>query len=356
MLRVLNVISGLNKAGTEAVVMNYYRHIDRSKIQFDFLVLDKNEDLYYEHEINDLGGLVYKIHPFKKNPLRNILERRKFFKVHKYQIVEVHSPSALRFAYCRLAKKNGSKVIFHVHNSSKNSGLIVKYARKQIKKYCDETVTCSQNAALSVLGEMADKVVYNAINKSNYIFNQKVREFVREHYGVANDEVLIGTIGRFCIQKNQPFLIEVFAGAVKKNEKLKLFIRGSGDVNEIIASIEKCGVSNHVILSAEETDVIETQNLYNAFDLFALPSLYEGLPVVAIEAQINCLPSIFSDAITDEVVISKTSKRLPLEKEIWINELATGVRRNEKNAAELLNCNYDIEKQAKIRENEYLEM
>ncbi len=356
MIRVLNVISGLNNAGTEAVVMNYYRHIDRTKIQFDFLVLDVAENLYYEKEITALGGNIYKICPFGKNPFKNIRERRKFFRTRKYDIVEVHSPSALRYAYCREAKKSGAKVIFHVHNTCSQKGFLIRYARKQIKKYCDETVTCSQYAARSVLGENADKIVYNAIDREAYKFDADKRETVRKFYNISLDLCVIGHVGRFSEQKNQLFLLNVFKEVIRCKPNMRLILKGHGAMkNEIEAFIKSENLTNFVIVADDSFSAAE---LYNAFDLFVLPSLYEGLPIVAVEAQANGLNVIASDSVTDEIIINKRAKRISLDKNAWVNELSeqSNFERGSEDESDFERSSYCIENQAKIREKEYSEL
>lgn len=358
MIRVLNVISGLNKAGTEAVVMNYYRHIDRTKIQYDFLVLDSSDNFYYRKEIETLGGKIYKIPAFSNNPIKNIIARKKFFKKFHYKIVEVHSPSALRYAYCKLAKKSGAKVIFHVHNTCKQQGILIKYARKKLQKYCDEFVTCSQYAAKSVLDKFADKVVFNAIDGTKYAYNQTLRKKIREYYGIDGKVRLIGNIGRFCDQKNQLFLLRAFAEASKIDDNLRLFLRGSGNDSEIQAQIHGEGLESKVIVSAEGSDSYQSSELYNAFDVFFLPSLYEGLPVVAVEAQANLLKIIASDTITDEIVISGGTKRIPLDIDLWVKEMLNeeNFKRLSQSEFDFGKSDYNIVEQAKKRENDYLRM
>lgn len=358
MIYVLNVISGLNNAGTEAVVMNYYRNIDRSKIQFDFLVLDTSENLYYEKEIKELGGRVFKIPPFSINPIENILKRKQFFKQHKYDIVEVHAPSALRSMYCKLAKRSGARVVFHIHNTSNVRGILVDLARKRIKKYCDEIVTCSQYAAISVLGEEANKVIYNAIDSEKYAFNEERGKQLRSMYGIEDNVRIVGTVGRFSNQKNQKFLIKAFAIAARKDERLTLFIRGVGDDTELRSLIKQEGIEKRVFISVDNRDNTKTSDLYNMFDVFVLPSLYEGLPVVAIEAQANGLKVIASDTVTDEIALSEKVKRIPLDVDFWVKEMLDedNYTRIGKEEFDFSKSNYDIQTQVKKREEEYCEM
>lgn len=315
MIRVLNVISGLNNAGTEAVVMNYYRHIDRSRVQFDFLVLNTDENAYYEKEIESLGGKIFKIPSFRQDPIRCVFARKKFFKEHKYDIVEVHSPSALRYAYCKLAKKSGAKVVFHVHSFPNEEGFLINHARKQLERYCDETVTCSQDAAVSVLGHKADKIVYNAIDYDLYKFDAKKRESVRTYYKISDENRVIGHVGRFSAVKNHLFLLNAFLVAVGQDSNLRLILKGFGELeNEIRDFIEKNDLGKYVILADQTYSAAE---LYNAFDLFVLPSLYEGLSVVTVEAQANGLRCVVSDRVPQVVAFGGFVHFLKLDLEKW---------------------------------------
>lgn len=356
MIKVLNVISALNNAGTEAVVMNYYRNMDRSKIQFDFLVLDTKEG-YYEKEIQALGGTIFKIPPMSQNPLSCMKQRRKFFKENHYDIVEVHSPSALRYAYCKLAKKSGVKaVIFHVHNFDESDHILIRYARNQIKKYCDQTVTCSQTAAESVLGQRADKLIPNAISFSLYQFDPLKREALRKFYGIREDEKIIGHIGRFSEQKNQLFLLQVFEEAVKKRTDLKLILKGFGALKEqVLLEIEKRNLKDRVIIASDKHSACD---LYSVFDLFVLPSRWEGLGVVAIEAQANGLNVLASSNVPQEANILGKVRFVDLNLNEWENNLCDSnfYKRNIVDLENFSKTGYEIISAAKSRETEYLNM
>lgn len=352
MIKVLNVISALNNAGTEEVVMNYYRNLDRNKIQYDFLVLDMNSN-YHEKEIISYGGKVYHIPPFTKNPIVNMKLRKKIIKEGHYDYVEVHSPSAERFSYCKLGKKYGSKTIFHIHNTDyRKKNIILRFFQKKVIKYSDSIVTCSQFAAESVIGRKADFVVYNAINYDKYCYRANVRKEIRDYYNIDDKTKIIGTIGRFSTQKNHLFLLEAFSKITNK-EGLILLLKGYGEKKkDILDFIEKENLKDYVILDEK----FLASDLYNSFDLYVAPSLFEGLSVSLIEAQVNGLKLLVSDRVSTETSISKNVTYLPLDVNVWTSffENKDIYSRVLYTKEELKKNNYDIITESRKRELFYL--
>lgn len=355
MIKVLNVLSGLNNAGTEAVVMNYYRHIDRTQVQFDFLVLNEEEG-YYEPEIRQLGGNVYKIPGFTVAPLRNIRLRNEFFKEHRYDIVEVHAPSPMRYAYCKLAKKSGSVVIFHGHNTTTPRKFVTKYCVKQLRKYCDQIVACSQKVAdITLMGE-CDKVIPNAIDYDKYKFSREKREHVRNSLGVDEGTKVIGCVARFSDQKNQSFLVDVFAKACAEKDNLLLYLKGFGeDEAKLRAQSERLGLQDRVLFNKGD---FEAHELYSAFDLYAMPSKYEGLSVAILEAQACGCPSIVSDKFTKEADILGYVTFLPLEQEAWVKAFCNDGSYDRRIISEAMfeKTGYSIARAALLRQQEYIGM
>ena len=346
MIRVLNIVSGLNSAGTEAVIMNYYRHIDRTKVQFDFLVTDMSKG-YYADEIEKLGGKIYRIPGFLHHPFKNLRLRRAILK--KYDIAELHAMHVWRYGYCKDAKRLGVKhMIFHVHNAQTEKGLLARHARKAIIKYCDEIVTCSQYAAEQKIGRKADKVVSNAIAPEQYAFDPVKHVAIRAHYGIAEEAYVIGHIGRFVAVKNHEFLIDCFSHIAANRQDCYLILKGFGDLRKALEEqIQSLGLAKCVIFA----DEYEASDLYSVFDLFVLPSKNEGLPVVAIEAQANGLPILLSDVITRECDIGGDVAFLPLQPDAWVK--AMGEKRPRKPIPDFAATGYDISTEAERRERDY---
>lgn len=354
-VRILNVISSLNNAGTEAVVMNYFRPINKDKIQFDFLVLDEKSN-YYVDELLNYGCNIYRIPNFKNNPLKNILKRKKIIKEGKYDVVEVHSPSAERYTYCKLAKKYGSFSIFHIHNTDfRKKNFLLRFFQRQVIKYSDQIVTCSQFAAKTVIGKEADLLVYNAISYDRYKFSNDNRKKIRNHYNLNDTDLLIGNIGRFSYQKNHIFLLRVFREIVKMKDNVYLLLKGFGDEKNILVDfIHSNKLDDKVFID----DCFLAEELYSAFDLYAVPSIFEGLAVTLIEAQTNGLPIIVSSNTTSEAKINSNVTFVDLSEEKWIKLLNdnSAYRRIKFEQTDLVRAGYDILTESKKRESFYLSL
>lgn len=349
MIRVLNIVPNLANGGIEATIMNTYRNLDRSKIQFDFLVMIPDRQ-YYDDEIEALGGKIYRIPGFVRHPFKNMRLRKKILK--QYEIVELHAMHVWRFGYCKDAKRCGVKhMIFHVHNAQVKKGLFARHARKVIIKYSDEIVTCSQYAAEQMLGKRADEVILNGIDVEKYTFDSAVRKELRAHYGISDTAYVVGHVGRFADQKNHAFLVDSFALAASQRSDLYLMLKGWGALKEeIVAKVHALKIEDRVIFADDH----DASALYSTFDLFVLPSIYEGLPVVAIEAQANGLPILLSDVITRESSIGGDVGYLSLDKQIWAEAMTKD--RPRAPIADFAATGYDIKTVAQKRQEEYLRM
>lgn len=355
MIRLLNVISSLNNAGTEKVVMNYLRNMDHSQIVQDFLVLDMG-DGYYEEEIKQYGGQIYKIPSFMQAPIANLKARRKFFKEHRYDIVEVHSPAVNRYGYCKEAKKAGSIAIFHLHSTNLPKGLLGAYCLRQIRKYSDQIVSCSKKAAEVSLRGICDKVIPNAINFDDYKFDEQKREKIRAELDIEENIKVIGHVGRFSLEKNQIFLMRAFGKAAEKRDDLILYLKGFGsNLSAIKDEAKRLNITDKVIIDDSGS---EAKDVYNIFDVFVLPSLHEGLPVVSLESQINGLQMIASDSVSGETNLFGTAQYLRLDEDLWAEKfMEEGIyQRADIDRADVVKTGYDITTAANERLQEYKDM
>ena len=326
-IRVLNITRVFQAAGIESFIMNMYRHIDRDKVQFDFLVM-KNEKSCYDDEINSLGGKKYHIDVKPKNTFVRIIfesiELYKFLKKNKYQIIHVHYTTPLRAPYLLAAKKAGVPVrIYHSHSAevSGKSGVKLKiynFFRKKITRWGTDWFACSNAAAewmyeKNLIENDKVKVICNGIDTDKFGFSQADREAVRKEYGVEENFIIIHT-GRFLEQKNHQFIIDVFTKVKLKCSSAVLMLLGTGPlVDKIKNKVKELEIEESVFFLGVHSDV---NRFLSAADCYIMPSLYEGLPVAAIEAQCAGLPCVFSDNITSEVMITENVSFLPLNCDI----------------------------------------
>ena len=317
-IRVLQVVTYMGRGGLETMLMNYYRNIDRNKVQFDFLT-HRDERWDYDDEIESLGGKIYhlpKLNPFSKNYL-NVLDE--FFKEHKeYQIVHCHQ-DCLSGVVLKVAKKNGVRfTIAHAHSASQDKNLkyfIKVLSKKNIKKYSDKMFACGDEAGRWMFETDNFEVLNNAIDTDLYTYNKEKADKVKKEFGIEK-KFVVGHVGRFNYPKNHKFIIDVFNEIQKVKEDSVLMLVGDGDLrHEIEQKVRDLGLSDKVIFTGVRSDV---NDLMQGMDVFLFPSLYEGLGIVLIEAQAAGLPCILSDTISKEAKLTSLVEFLPLnEWEKW---------------------------------------
>ena len=293
--------------GVESVIMNYYRHIDRSKIQFDFICDEDSTNIPYD-EIEKLGGKVILCPPYQKLP-KYLKFLKQLFREKKYRIVHSNINTLSVFPLYA-AKKAGVPVrIAHSHSTSNprewKKNLMKNALRPFSKVWATEYFACSELAGRYLFGDKTFesgkvKIIRNAIDVEKFEFDPEARKKLRKQIGIADSDFVIGHIGRFVEQKNHRFLIDVFAEVKKKKKNAKLVLVGQGPLREEIEEkVKNLGLEKDVFFLGQRRD---TNKLYSVFDVFCLPSLYEGLPVVGVEAQANGVPCVFSDRITKETI------------------------------------------------------
>lgn len=299
--------------GVESVVMNYYRNINRDNIQFDFLC---NTDVVaYEDEIKKLGGTVYRITARSKDRIQYKKDMREFFENHskEYESIWVNICSLANIDYLKYAKKYGiKKRIIHAHNSQNMDsflrGLLHRVNKLFIKQYATDFWSCSDDSSKWFYNKKIEKdnnylIVKNAIDLKQYMFNEQIRKEYRNELKIQ-DKIVFGNVGRFHFQKNQLFLLKIFKNIKQKINNSVLILVGDGEDREKIEnSIKELDISDSVILLGFRNDV---QNIMQAMDYFVFPSVFEGLGIVAIEAQMTGLPVFASNrVIPEEVNIDK---------------------------------------------------
>ena len=327
-IRIIQFIGSLNTGGSQSMVMNIYRNIDRNKIQFDFIV-DRKEELLYYDEILRLGGKVYIFNEFFKgtNYYKYEKQWKDFFESHKeYKIIHCHVRSVAAIVL-RIAKKYNLITICHSHSTSNGNGIKVflkKFLQSKIKKYCDYFFACSKESATWLYGNLianSEKcfIINNAIDSKKYVFNKIIRNKIRKKYHIEN-KIVIGQVGRLTEVKNYEFTLKLLKQLVDKNNSYFLMIVGAGQLRKKIdKQIEDNNLKDNVIILENRNDVNE---LMQAMDIYVMPSLWEGLPLALVEAQASSLPCIISSNITDGILIHSLVKKLNLDDiNLWINEI-----------------------------------
>lgn len=297
MIYVLHVVTDMNRGGLETMIMNYYRHIDRTKVQFHFLThRDYLGD--YGNEIESLGGKIY--HLPKLNPLSIHYKKEltSFFDRHQeYKIVHVHQ-DCMSSVILREAEKHNVPVrIAHSHSSyqDKNLKFLIKlYYKRLISKYATQLFACSEDAGVWMFGGASFEVVKNAIDAHAYQFDLSIRDRMRNELNIPKRSILVGHVGRFDAVKNHSFLIEVFSELQKKSDAMLLLVGEGSLKSDMQSKVNILGLNEKVIFTGLRSDVAA---LMQAMDIFILPSLYEGLPVTIVEAQASGLPCLISENV-----------------------------------------------------------
>lgn len=360
MIRILQCVNKMDRAGLETMLMNYYRNVDRTKIQFDFLT-HRSTTGEYDKEILEMGG---KIFYAPRLVPQNFLKYRKFmkklFKNNQYDIVHSHIDT-MSFFPLREAKRNNIKYrISHSHTSKLDFDykLIIKlYCKIFINKYANIRLACGNEAGKFLYKKRSFKIINNAIDYNKFQFNEEIRNRVRYKLNIDSDTTVLGHVGRYIYIKNQAFLIDIFKEYLKLNPNSKLILVGFGeDENKLREKVRNYGLNEKVIFLLNRND---THELYQAMDYFVMPSLFEGVPLVAIESQCNGLTCVLSDNISEEAKISSSANfyNLGLGPEKWAKYIFhLSKKRNEKAIDDIKKYGYDIKTEAKKLEQFYISL
>ena len=373
-VRVLHVLGNTNLGGAESRIMDLYRHTDRNRVQFDFLV-HSGEEGFYEKEIRELGGRIFRVPRFR---IYNYFSYRKalkefFQKHHEFALVQGHMTSTAAI-YLPIAKKAGvKKTAAHARSAGVDKGLkgtMTRFLRRNLADKADYLFTCSELAGISVYGEKAvreGKTIFipNAIDCAGFTFDPEKRKKMREELGLT-DAIIIGHVGRFHYAKNHEYLLRVFAELCRMSagadgstaetgadQKYHLILLGEGPLMEDTRKLaEELGVADRVHFLGNHKNIAD---YYQAMDYFVYPSRYEGMPGTIVEAQASGLPCLMSDTICREVIATDLVKTMSIEKEpkVWaevlqrrIDALVSKQENRKKYAAKMAAAGFDVQAQA----------
>lgn len=308
-IRVLQSVSYMGHGGIEHFVLNVYRHIDRSRVQFDFMYRISGPALF-DDEIRGMGARIYHCASPDAHPVRSKRFYRTFFRQHpEYRVVHEHRSSLYGFMGCvRAAAEAGVPTrVVHAHNSSSNrTGLVATFEKlttnfneRDLASMATDFFACSKPAAEWMFPSSTGvsnrvRIVPNAIDAEGFHFDEGARRAVRDSLGIPPDAFVIGNVGRFAWAKNQAFLVDTLA-SFDGDSRPYLLLVGEGELKESVQQkATEMGVSDRVIFAGARND---TDRIYSAMDVLCMPSLHEGLPVTTVEAQASGLPLLLSDAV-----------------------------------------------------------
>lgn len=365
MVRVLQIFYGMDCGGAENMIMNLYRGIDRTKVQFDFVVHTEKK-CFFDDEILALGGRIYHAPEYKvvnhfyyKKWWRNFLKNHEEYKIihgHMYSIAPI---------YLKVAKNHGLITIIHSHSTSETFNikeLVKSCLRLKAKNSADHLFACSAVAGEWLYGrDCANRKNYvllkNAIDTDKYSFDENVRKIIREELKIS-DKFVVGHVGSFGIPKNHTYLLDVFKRISLDRDDAILLLVGDGNLRaEIENKIKELDIEDKVIMTGVRSDV---DKLMQAMDCFVFPSLYEGLPVTVIEAQAAGLSCFISDTITEEVSITDLVERLPINvtPNCWSNKILEKMQsyKREDMKQKIIDAGYAIKQTANWLTDFYLEI
>ncbi|TDL31825.1 glycosyltransferase family 1 protein [Jeotgalibacillus sp. S-D1] len=362
-LRVLHVVVNMNRGGAETLIMNLYRNIDRTKIQFDFLTCYEG---VFDEEIKQLGGKIHRIPYVTTSGHRTYIKNlNQFFTHHPYKIVHSHMDKMSGFVLRAAARAMIPVRIAHSHNTSSEGGLLIKtykwMAGKNIPKYATAYYACSTKAASWLFEKESSRshILKNGIECDQYMYSPAKREKMRKLFHLQDGDLVIGHVGRFNQQKNHSFLLEVFAEVVQIVPDAHLFLVGGGALQHSIEKkVQDLKISKNVHMLGIRDDI---HLVMQAFDVFAFPSLHEGLPVTLIEAQCAGIPCVISETISDEADLEcGLISALPItNKKIWVEALLN-IRAQQpsriKTEKIVSEQGYNIRQTAVHTQNAYLEL
>lgn len=300
-MKVLEInTSSFQRLGITIHLLNYYRHIDSTTIQADFIA-NRNVDNELVNLFESLGFHVFSLSSRDHKPVQYCIDLIKLIRRNKYDIVRVHGSSSLMAIEMLAAFLGGCKIrITHSHNTKTEHNTIHMLLKPFLYMFTNVYYSCGQDAGRFLYGKRKFTVIPNAIDISEYRFDENVRNQIRQSFSI-NDKIVVGHVGNINSQKNHQFLIKIMAELMKKSNKYVLICVGAGDCSELEEEAVHLGIADRIQFLGQHKDV---PALLNAFDIMCLPSLYEGFPLVTVEWQAAGLEALLSDSVTKEVCIT----------------------------------------------------
>lgn len=365
-IRILHCVGHMKRAGAETFIMNVYKNIDRTKVQFDFLCVE-NRKGDYDNEIQSMGGNLYYLDnnaynfPGKLNYMGKVFRFKKAFSKHpEVAGVHIHGHHAFDILLIVIASKLAGvkKIYVHSHNTFAPHPKLNKIFANILGHSKVVKLACGIAAGNWLFGDKADyTVINNGINIEKFKYSEQLRSEIREEFGICEDQILLLHVGRFEEQKNHKFLVDVYEEFYKRNNNSVLIMVGEGFLqDEIREKFNELSCKNNVIFTGVRNDV---SALMSAADVFIMPSLFEGFPVTVVEAQVSGLGCVLSDVITREVEVNDNVKFVGLDQslKVWVQTiklLLDSEYDRKKGFLKVKQCRFDIKDVVQKLESLYL--
>lgn len=358
MIRVAQIVGKMNGGGVESVVMNYYRHIDSSEVQFDFIV-DSDSKRIPKEEIEDLGGKIFVVPPYQCLP-RYMIALNRLFRAEQWSIVHSHINTLSAFPLMAAKQAKIPVRIAHSHSSSgggegEGAKDALKFAlRRFANTFPTHRLACSEVAGKWLFGNKPFEVVRNAVDTLEFCPDEEGKALARAKLGLRDNSFVVGHIGRMVPPKNHSRLLRIFKTLLSNERESVLLLVGNGPLEDRIRrEAIQLGVIDKVMFLGQISNVAY---LYQAFDVFCLPSIYEGLPVVAVECQASGTPILASSEVTSEAAVTSLMKfeSLRSSDEKWAERLLSLRDRKSSDADKESMRTFDIRENAQKLEKLYV--
>lgn len=332
MKKVLQVMDGLGHGGVQTFIMNNIEELYKNGIVCDFLI--RRDNSVYTEEIKKYGGNIILTAPFPKKAISNYLQTKSYLEKHasEYSAIHVHANALFYLLPLKIAKQCGISVrIIHSHSTQTKLPILKGIHiinRKKIEKICTNFLACGRDAGQWMFKNKSFEIIKNCIDEDKFCHNDLDKKIIRDHFSVPYDGILIGHVGAFNKPKNHPFIIDIFYEFLKISPTAMLILLGTGMYeNETKEKVKLLNIEKNVIFAGAQGEI---HKYYHAMDAFLFPSLFEGLPFTLIESQMAGLPSLVSDVITDECIVTDIVTKMSLSKSAneWANKLDELVHTN----------------------------
>ncbi|NQG98072.1 glycosyltransferase [Streptococcus suis] len=357
------LIIGLTErmGGVETFIYNTTRFSDKNKYTYEYLI-HGTESPIYEKELTDFYGTnpFHYVGHFKKKPISTFIQLAKFYKKNKNRFDYIHlqtgAASELSYVF-PFSLLYTIPLISHSHNGNGYSPLVNALFRGILNLCTSKRLSCSDEATRWLFGKKyigQTKIINNGIDTAKFTFSQDKRVEIRNQYDINDDIFVIGHIGRFSEQKNHKKIISIFNKVKQLNPNTKLLLVGTGELQDEIKGSLPDSLIDFVIFAGKQAD---TEAYYSAFDVFLMPSLYEGLPIVGVEAQSMGLPCFFSNTIDSQIILTDNAFVLELNEsdDYWAeNILLTNIKKDRMQYPEVIKKkSFSIQKTIKELEEIY---